>query len=731
MMENIFLTVLNLSIKSSWLILAILFLRYLFSSTSKNFRIVLWGLAGIRLIFPFSFESIFSLIPSKQTVPSDIVFMEVPAIDSGIEAIDHSINPVLAENFTPSPVNSVNPLQIWNYVLAWIWLAGVCCMICYMILSSYRLNRKVSGIAMSEEGIFEDAGIPAPFVFGIFRPKICMPEGISEPERTYILMHERMHVSRRDTLIKPAAFLILAVHWFNPLVWLGWHLLCKDIELACDEAVLDELNEEEQKLYAKTVLDAAYGKTRFAVSPVSFRETGTKERIRNMIRYRKPSLFMAAGALVICALAGCAFLSDPAAGPSQSDQNSPAVSNEVLELEIYPIASDHTALIRRTDEDDLIKEFQQLYDDMRKSNEEDGLSVMKYGYENINDGSLRFKNQYMYFWYTDLSLEMQNENYREAYYIQLYQNTKEEKLLVIWMNHPLAQRLQQLIASMKQLPEGLMPQENFEPVMSGITLIRTGVKDIWCLKDEKLLQTEHLAYTAFSESEVEKALSESGLLISEASWGVPSGSIFDTLKFENYDGQVSLVTNRWILIQMNDDEANELARKLDLCQVTFTVLDTDTGTAIEMPADVQVMLLEDPSFNADHMPLLGTLLHSQYGIQTGTADLVMIPSVQDGALYLDLQFADDGRKASESMRITPDDPDVFDSLNRVFKGTAETIAEDQNGDEMYFLPYTGFPLKPGRYGVEVRNSSICFYLLNESSDQIIMDSGMEFPVYRP
>ncbi len=201
---------------------------------------------ALRLVCPFSPESMFSLIPSGETVSPSIMMDRSPSIDSGIEAINNVINPLISRSFTPSPVQSANPLQVLLPVLSVVWLTGMAILIIHAALSCLRLYRRLGTAVLLSENIYQGEFIDAPFVFGILHPKIYLPVGLEERDVGYVVAHEQAHIRRFDHWWKPLGYLLLAVHWFNPLVWVAYVLLCSDIEFACDEKVVSGLDAQQR-----------------------------------------------------------------------------------------------------------------------------------------------------------------------------------------------------------------------------------------------------------------------------------------------------------------------------------------------------------------------------------------------------------------------------------------------------------------------------------------------------
>ena len=234
-MTDIFLGFLNRSLAAGILILAVVLVRLVFKKAPRWLLCALWALAAVRLVCPVSIESVLSLIPSAEPVQPEIIVSAQPAITSGIPAVDAIVNPPLAAAFTPSPAQSANPLQIWTFVAACVWLAGI---------AAVRLEGKV----------YQSEFVSSPFILGVIRPRIYLPFGLEAGAQAMVLAHERAHLRRGDQLWKPLGYLILTAYWFNPVCWLAYILFCRDIEAACDEKVVRELGEGCKAAYSRALL---------------------------------------------------------------------------------------------------------------------------------------------------------------------------------------------------------------------------------------------------------------------------------------------------------------------------------------------------------------------------------------------------------------------------------------------------------------------------------------------
>ena len=316
-MSGIFLKLLNLSISASWLVLVVLALRLVLKRAPKWVNVLLWGMVALRLMLPFSIESALSLIPSAETVSPEVVrFDPAPTITSGVEFIDNAVNPSLSESFAAAPLASVNPLYVWTYLAGWVWLIGLAAMLLYALVSYLRLRRRVSASIPLWENIYVCDEVPSPFILGIVRPRIYLPSALDEAQRGSVLSHERAHLARRDHWWKPLGFALLAVYWFNPLLWLAYTLLCRDIELACDERVLRGMDAGQVKAYSSALLACSVPRRMIAACPLAFGEVGVGARVKNALRYKKPAFWVVAASVAVCVVVAVCFLTNP---PTDTD----------------------------------------------------------------------------------------------------------------------------------------------------------------------------------------------------------------------------------------------------------------------------------------------------------------------------------------------------------------------------------------------------------------------------
>ena len=310
-MENIFLKILNISITASWLVLAVLLMRLLLRKAPRYITVIMWALVGIRLLLPFSFESALSLIPSTETVPPEILYETAPQVHTGIGILNNAVNPVISESFAPTPGASVNPLQVITFLAGWIWVTGMAAMAIYTLISCLRIRRKLREAIPLRENIYLCDRIETPFIFGLFRPKIYLPSSMAGADVPLVLAHEQAHLKRKDHFWKPLGFLLLTVYWFNPLMWVAYILLCRDIETACDEKVLRDMGEEVKKPYSQALINCSVPRKMIAACPLAFGEVSVKSRIKKVLSYKKPAFWLLIAAVVVCLVLSVCFLTNP------------------------------------------------------------------------------------------------------------------------------------------------------------------------------------------------------------------------------------------------------------------------------------------------------------------------------------------------------------------------------------------------------------------------------------
>ena len=310
-MSELFLKIINMSISASWLILAVLILRLVLKKAPKWVNVLLWGIVAVRLAFPFSIESALSLIPSAETIPPNIGMNTTPTINSGINAINNAVNPIISQSNTPMAGASVNPLQITIGIFEYIWIFGMIALVLYTAISYWRLHRKVDTAVRYKDNIFQSENVKSPFVLGIIKPRIYLPFNMNGQDLEHVVAHEQAHIHRKDHWWKPLGFLLLTIHWFNPLMWLAYVLLCRDIELACDEKVIKELGNEQRADYMQALVACSVNRRMIAACPLAFGEVGVKERVKSVMNYKKPAFWVIIIAVIICVGVAVCFLTNP------------------------------------------------------------------------------------------------------------------------------------------------------------------------------------------------------------------------------------------------------------------------------------------------------------------------------------------------------------------------------------------------------------------------------------
>lgn len=306
-MTDIFLKLLNMSISASWLVLAVVLLRLLFKKAPKWISCLLWSIVALRLVMPFSFESAFSLIPSAEVIPQNIMTSQTPAIYSGIPAVNSTINPMFTQYLAPED----HTLETVLSVAAAVWLVGVAAMLLYSAVSYWRLRRQVRASIPLPNQLYVCDDVGSPFILGTLFPKIYIPSGMDEGQLQYVLAHESAHLKRLDHWWKPLGFLLLTLYWFNPLLWLAYVLLCRDIERACDEKVITQLDNAGKKGYSEALVACSVHRRMVMACPVAFGEVGVKARIKGIIRYQKPAFWIILASVAVCSVTAVCFLTNP------------------------------------------------------------------------------------------------------------------------------------------------------------------------------------------------------------------------------------------------------------------------------------------------------------------------------------------------------------------------------------------------------------------------------------
>lgn len=304
-MTNVFIAILNMSFIASFVALGVILIRIPLKKAPKVFSYALWAVLLFKLLCPFTIETALSLFPvNAEPVPHNIIYSQTPSIDSGIPFVDNSINRAITNTVPPvNPAVTVNPMQSILLVLSLIWLAGIAILLLYALVSYFRLKYRLRMAIPVQKNIYETDRIKTAFVMGFISPKVYVPGHLSEQEMDYILMHEQTHIRRRDYLIKPLAFIAVCIHWFNPIIWFSYYLAMGDMELSCDESVLKHYGSDIRRNYSNSLLSLS-AKQSGLMSPLAFCEKGVKGRIKNVLNYKKPALWvsiMAVGAIIVAA----------------------------------------------------------------------------------------------------------------------------------------------------------------------------------------------------------------------------------------------------------------------------------------------------------------------------------------------------------------------------------------------------------------------------------------------
>ena len=372
-MSVIFLKLFNMSITAGWLILAVLMLRLLLKKAPKWVSCLLWAIVAVRLVCPFSLESGWSLIPSAETVVSNVVQSDVahedivqnvqggagqdiqgdlqtsvPVIHSGVTIIDRTVNPILSESFAADSTESGTGSNLWHnwtQIGAIVWLSVAGCILLYALVSFLRLKRKVSVSIRLHDNVYACDEIPSPFILGIVKPHIYLPSGMDSETEKYVIAHENTHLRRHDHWWKPFGYILLAVYWFHPLSWAAYILFCRDMELACDEKAVQTMEREDKASYAQALLDCSFPRRMVVACPLAFGEIGVKERVKAVLNYKRPGFWLILVALIACVAVAVCFLTDP----KETEANRPAemahallIGDDIAE-KYYPAAMDTDA----------------------------------------------------------------------------------------------------------------------------------------------------------------------------------------------------------------------------------------------------------------------------------------------------------------------------------------------------------------------------------------------------
>ncbi|MBQ7922118.1 MAG: M56 family metallopeptidase [Clostridia bacterium] len=321
-MTEIFLHIVNMSITASILAVIVLLLRLLLKKAPKWISVLLWGLVAIRLICPFAVESPFSLMPKtdwveQEAVPEKDLFLN--SVSDNIEPIDFSsLRGDITIHYYPleNPEIEIHRGVSISFVLSCVWIAGMAVLILHTVISTVRLRKSIGAAIRVRDNIWESSAVDSPFVLGLFLPRIYVPRGMTEEDLAYVIAHEEAHIRRKDHWWKPFGFLLLTLHWFNPVMWLSYILLCRDIEMACDERVVKEYDEGQRADYSEALLEcsvkrSALRRTMISACPLAFGEVSVKQRIKSVLNYKKPAFWIVVVAVIACTVTAVCFLTNP------------------------------------------------------------------------------------------------------------------------------------------------------------------------------------------------------------------------------------------------------------------------------------------------------------------------------------------------------------------------------------------------------------------------------------
>jgi len=339
-MTNILPELFDMSVAAGWLVLAVLIVRTLLKKAPRALVCVLWALVGIRLVCPFSFESGLSLIPRTEPVTISAASFRFPVAGTTVETPSQVVDIYYESGIAPS----IHPDGVMA-VLGVLWLVGVFAMLAYMLISYICLRVRVREAAFLRDNIYECDSINTPFVLGVFRPKIYLPSAMNEGDSELVIAHETAHLRRLDHIWKPMGFVILALHWFNPLVWLAYVLLCRDIEFACDEKVIKQLGADIKKPYSEALINCSVPRKTISACPLAFGEVGVKERIKNVLNYKKPAFWIIIVALVLLTAVAVCFLTDPIGFNTDLDDY---ISSVILEQNAHDMQDGYSSFEAHT-----------------------------------------------------------------------------------------------------------------------------------------------------------------------------------------------------------------------------------------------------------------------------------------------------------------------------------------------------------------------------------------------
>ena len=352
-MDDVFLKLVNLSISASWLILAVLVLRVVLKKAPKWVMPLLWGVVALRLVCLFSIESALSLIPSAETIPSEIVTETREPVLYEQATLDIATNPTLPSAAEVPVGVSRQQAQVDFNIYSVLWLAGMAALLVHALVSAGKLKRKLATAILLRDNIYESEFVDSPFVFGVVKPNIYLPMHMDEGTAAYVIAHERAHLARRDHWWKVLGYLVLALHWFNPLVWVAYILFCRDIELACDEKVVKGLDGAARADYSQALLSCAAPKRAVAACPLAFGEGNIKTRVKSALHYKKPAFWVAAAAVLAVVIVAVCFLTNPRSERGSLVWAQKLNAADVASIELYVPAEGEARQYKKLDTEEM------------------------------------------------------------------------------------------------------------------------------------------------------------------------------------------------------------------------------------------------------------------------------------------------------------------------------------------------------------------------------------------
>ena len=352
-MDDVFLKLVNLSISASWLILAVLVLRVVLKKAPKWVMPLLWGVVALRLVCLFSIESALSLIPSAETIPSEIVTETREPVLYEQATLDIVTNPTLPSAAEVPVGVSRQQAQVDFNIYSVLWLAGMAALLVHALVSAGKLKRKLATAILLRDNIYESEFVDSPFVFGVVKPNIYLPMHMDEGTAAYVIAHEHAHLARRDHWWKVLGYLVLALHWFNPLVWVAYILFCRDIELACDEKVVKGLDGAARADYSQALLSCAAPKRAVAACPLAFGEGNIKTRVKSALHYKKPAFWVAAAAVLAVVIVAVCFLTNPRSERGSLVWAQKLNAADVASIELYVPAEGKARQYKKLDTEEM------------------------------------------------------------------------------------------------------------------------------------------------------------------------------------------------------------------------------------------------------------------------------------------------------------------------------------------------------------------------------------------